>query len=256
MQSPFDQTSIAAGYAKFRPPMHRQMIQCVREDMNLPMPFPFRRALDLGCGSGLSTEALSSLANDRIGLEPVEEMLRWSGTVAPGAHFLAGRAEAIPLRSQSVDLITAAGSLNYADLFKAVKEAARVLEPNGLLVVYDFQPGRSFRDSPDLDQWFAEFVSRYPWPPDEAQEVSPEILQQVADDFHMERHNNVRIGIPLALEFYIEYMLTETNVASAMRNGTPAPEIRSWCEETLRPVWDGKNREILFSGYYACLRVN
>ena len=62
--------------------------------------------------------------------------------------FAAGVAEAIPLGDRSVDLITAAGSLNYVDLDVLLPEAARVLMPDGVLVVYDFSAGRSFRPQP------------------------------------------------------------------------------------------------------------
>ncbi|MBV8708299.1 MAG: hypothetical protein JO028_14005, partial [Acidobacteriaceae bacterium] len=122
------------------------------------------------------------------------------------------------------------------------------------LVVYDFGPGRSFRDSTSLDQWFVEFTTRYPWPPNEAQEISPEILKQTAGSFRVEDAEHLQIGITLTPDFYTLYMLTETNVAFALRNGTRLEEIRLWCEETLRPVWNGESHEVLFRGYYACLR--
>jgi hypothetical protein len=48
-------------------------------------------------------------------------------------------------------------------------------------------------------------------------------------------------------------MLTETNVASAMRAGVPPSEIRDWCAETLATVWRGEDKEVLFRGYWVCL---
>jgi predicted TPR repeat methyltransferase len=38
----------------------------------------------------------------------------------------------------SLDLIAAAGSLNYVALDRFFPEAARILAPNGLLLAYDF----------------------------------------------------------------------------------------------------------------------
>jgi hypothetical protein len=88
-----------------------------------------------------------------------------------------------------------------------------VLAPGGLVVVYDFSPGRSFRDSAALEARFSEFVARYPSPHGEALVVDPE-----------------RLG--------------------SMNH---PPEIRSWCSATLPPVWEGYSRKVLFRGYYVCL---
>src|SRR4051794_16003663 len=114
MSNPFGTAAMSAGYATSRPPVHRRVLDLVR--MHLPRNGPVRRALDIGCGAGVSTKALADLADSCIGVEPAYQMLQWKETVAPGAAFLAGSAEAIPLADGSVDLITAAGSLNYVRL--------------------------------------------------------------------------------------------------------------------------------------------
>ena len=43
-------------------------------------------------------------------------------------------------------------------------------------------------------------------------------------------------------------MLTETNVAHAVRQGQRLDEIRAWCANTL---WTDAEADILFPGYYA-----
>jgi SAM-dependent methyltransferase len=242
MSSSFEQAGMAAGYARFRPPVHRKVLERAFAPGTV-----FPRALDVGCGAGVSTQALAGFADFAIGMEPVAGMLPKS----PG--YFAGAAEAIAVCSESIDLITAAGSLNYADLELFFPEATRVLSASGLLLVYDFEPGRSFRDSRALDDWFRTFVTRYPWPPHEGRELNPEILSNLAAGFRLEHQQRVEIGISLARAFYLEYMLTETNVAFAMRRGVAREEIRSWCAKTLDTFWEDGDREILFRGYYAGL---
>ncbi len=180
-------------------------------------------------------------------------MLKWASNLVPSAAFIAGAAEAIPLRRGTVDLITAAGSLNYANLELFFPEAARVLTPQGMLLVYDFSAGRSFRNAAGLDDWFAGFHQRYPPPANEARELSPAILAELSCGFRVDAQRQFEIGITLAPEFYLDYVLTETNVAAAVRRGVPHPEIRSWCAQTLAPVWNGLPREVLFRGYFACM---
>jgi ubiquinone/menaquinone biosynthesis C-methylase UbiE len=56
-------------------------------------------------------------------------------SVAQVPELLNACAEAIPLHDRSVDLISAAGSLNYANLDLFFPEAARVLVPGGRLAL-------------------------------------------------------------------------------------------------------------------------
>ena len=63
------------------------------------------------------------------------------------------------------------------------------------------------------------------------------------------------VGITLTPDFYLDYMMTETNIAAAVRNGMPHSEIKSWCAETLAAVWSGREREVLCRGYFACMTM-
>lgn len=232
---------VAAGYATCRPAVHPLVVERIR--CRLPRAW-YQRALDVGCGAGLSTRPLAALARHVVGLEPSQAMLRFARTTAPGASFLAGAAERLPFRKASIDLITAAGSLNYADVPVFFAEARRVLAPDGLVIVYDFAPGR-------VEPWFAEFIKRYPPARDGARPLDPQLLAALAEGFVIEWREEFTVTLTLTLEFYLRYMMTETNVAWAMRQGTPEAEIREWCRRTLAPVFGGAARQVSFSGYAA-----
>jgi ubiquinone/menaquinone biosynthesis C-methylase UbiE len=195
----------------------------------------------------LSTRALLALADHCIGLDAAEPMLHAAAALVPGAAFLAAHAEAIPLVGGSVGLITAAGSLNYTDVPRFFEEASRVLTPEGLVLAYDFSPGQF------SETWFRNFIARYPWPPNDALELSPERLAAMSPGFRLRGGQTFEITLSLTRDFYQEYMMTETNVAFARRNGVPEAEIRSWCSATLAAEWGEHPRDVLFRGYYACL---
>lgn len=99
-----------------------------------------RRAVDVGSGTGRGL-ALLTAAGARFvaGVDRSPEMLRhahgWPG------RLVRGDAEALPLRSDSCDLVVSslmAGDLDTVATW--VGEAARILEPGGHLVYSDFHP--------------------------------------------------------------------------------------------------------------------
>jgi ubiquinone/menaquinone biosynthesis C-methylase UbiE len=250
MPNLFDDFAMAEGYAGARPPVHPRVIE------RLPIQHSVNLALDLGCGAGLSTAALAPLARHRLGFDPSEAMVKAARRRVPGAAFFVASAEEIPIASRQVDLIAAAGSLNYADLARFFPEASRILNTNGVLVVYDFSPGRSFTNQDSLTDWFNVFSQRYPWPAFNGHPLNPEILSRLDSGFTLRAHENFVIPIPLTHSAYLNYMMTETNVAEAISNGTPSDEIRAWCAATLAPIFGEQPREVLFHGYFACLTVS
>lgn len=251
MTSSFAGEDMAVGYARHRPPVHERVFELLELSVGT---LRVHRALDLGCGAGVSTRVLQPRASQLVGLDPSPSMVHWAKKLVPTAAFLAAAAEAIPLADGTVDLVTAAGSLNYSAPESFFSETARVLSSEGRLLVYDFEPGRSFRDAPGLDRWFEEFSLRYPWPHADGREVQPETLGTQSDKFRLVIAERFRIPIAMTLEAYADYMMTETNVAAAVARGVPAQEIRQWCGQTLRSIWSNELREILFLGYWAQLR--
>jgi SAM-dependent methyltransferase len=251
MDNLFATTSLSTGYATSRPPVHPRIIDRIRQ--RLPGHARFRRVLDVGCGAGLSTRPLHAIAEHCVGIDPVEAMLRLTKLTSQQDDFVTAHAEELPFRASSFDLIAAAGSLNYVDLNAFFPQALRVLSPAGALVVYDFSPGRRFRHSPALSQWYSEFANRYPRAQDGALPLWPERLAELARGFRPGWHESFEIGLTLDPQFYEDYVMTETSVAYAVRQGADEREIRNWCRQTLAPVFQGQAHEVVFEGYAAWL---
>jgi hypothetical protein len=79
------------------------------------------------------------------------------------------------------------------------------------------------------------------------------MLAQAARRFTLRHSEDFEIGLSLSLEFYVSYMLTETNVEAAVAAGTNIDDIRAWCTRTLATVFEGRAREVIFRGYVAHL---
>jgi SAM-dependent methyltransferase len=246
----YDSPRLAAGYAYDRPPVHRRIIERVRGSLG-PRD-RYKRALDIGCGAGLSTAAIAPLAEVVIGLDPVRAMVAHHRAVAPGAVFLVGQAERLPFSDGAFDLMTAAGAINYADLDLFLPEAARVLAPDGWFIIYDFSAGRRLRNSAALQEWYSAFERRYPAPPGYALDVRGLPFERLG--WRLDRYEAFEVDVPMNLNSYLAYALSETSVELAISRGAAAAEIHNWCLGTLTDVFDEAPEDVLFDAYVAYVR--
>lgn len=242
---------LAYGYAHHRPPVHPRMIAKLREQLGLTAKL--NHALDIGCGAGLSTAALASIANEVIGIEPIIEMLAPRAAVTTQAEFIVAKAEQLPFANQSFDLLTAAGALNYADLEQFFPEAVRVLKSNGMLVIYDFSEGRKLQNDARLENWYATFKQRYPVPPGYALDIRA--LDYARFGLRLDSYEEFSVAVPMTLENYLAYALSETSVELAISRSVAETEIREWCEATLQEIFGDDTREVFFEAYLACVKL-
>jgi len=246
----FDGPLMAEGYASARPRLHDRILRRALSAAQCAPAFGF--CLDAGCGAGLSTAALLPYARLAAGADALPSMIRRAAARLRGAQFCVARMEALPLRDACCNLVTAAGSLNYTDVRAALEETARVLQPGGLLAVYDFAPGRRFREDNSLEEWFDTFLARYPKPDDGAVPLDPPALRAATGGLFEPVADGVFEEAELFHDArYADYMMTETNVAAAVRAGASPAPIRQWLEETLPAVFRGQTREVLFEAYFA-----
>ncbi len=240
---------LAGGYATSRPPVHSHILDRVTA---LQSAAQIDLALDVGCGAGTSTIELMrrGIVGHVLGVDPSPAMIRTARGHVEGASFAVASAEALPVRSGTVGLITAAGSLNYADIPAFFSEAKRVLSPEGLLVVYDFASGRRSAQCAELASWYAEMLQRWPKPSEGVREVSRATFESAP--MHLMAHEIFTVSIDFELDGYLDYLMTESNVAAAVSSGAARSEIRSWCEEGLRHFFQG-SLPVEFESYYACL---
>ncbi|MCY9803805.1 class I SAM-dependent methyltransferase [Vibrio scophthalmi] len=124
---------VSTHYAAYRPPIHRQILAKV-----LPSDIVFLTGLDIGCGTGVSTQALSDYCQQVVGIDPSEAMLAQAVPCASISYKL-GDGESIPQHNDSIDIVTFAGSLYYAKSDLLVQELLRVCRQNALVIAYDFE---------------------------------------------------------------------------------------------------------------------
>ena len=106
--------------------------------------------VDVGTGTGISARLLADRGATVIGIDPGSEMLRM-GVSHRGVLRTEGRAEQLPLRSRSTELITAFNSFHWFKAEPFFAEVRRVSRPGGrIALVWNDWDGR--------DEFTAAFV--------------------------------------------------------------------------------------------------
>jgi ubiquinone/menaquinone biosynthesis C-methylase UbiE len=134
----YDHTNIAAVYDRGRdhgPEVLRLWMHAVEAHLDRAPG----NILDLGCGTGRFTECLAAHFNaEVIGIDPSIKMLEQARQKQRDdrVQYGRGRAEAIPLAPQSVDLIFISMSFHhFSDPALATRECRRILREGGSVFV-------------------------------------------------------------------------------------------------------------------------
>ena len=77
--------------------------------------------LDVGCGTGISLERFQNKCKEIIGLDPNKELLKQ----CKGKTIL-GKAEKLPFKDKSFDIVISLTSLHHTNLKKSISEIKRV----------------------------------------------------------------------------------------------------------------------------------
>ncbi len=98
---------------------------------------PGRRALELGCGTGIFLERVAASGAAIVGLDLSEDLLaKARARMRPFQNVVLarGNAEALPYPEASFDVVYGSSVLHHLDLDAALREARRVLRPGGRIV--------------------------------------------------------------------------------------------------------------------------
>jgi SAM-dependent methyltransferase len=250
----FGYDSAAERYAKGRPYFHPAVVRRVREVLGLTDLLD--AALDVGCGTGLSSLALKDAARRVVGVDPSATMIL-HGARDPALGFAVAAGERLPFGAGRFDLVALSQAFHWLDRAAFFGEARRVLRPEGWLVVYDnfFAPGQP-PERGDFSAWFGgAYVERYPSPPRGALSFG-NAEELAAGGFRLQRAERHQGAVELTREGLVDYLVSQTNVIAAVEGGRePIERTRDWLREnTARFFGEAEKGEFRFAGPLWILR--
>lgn len=124
--------STAEAYERGRPAFPAPALAHLASALELG---PGRTLLDLAAGTGKLTRGLVGCGAEVVAVEPVAGMRAVFTRVLPDVPVIAGTAEAIPLRADSVDAVTVAQAFHWFDPVAAFAEMDRILRPAGRIAL-------------------------------------------------------------------------------------------------------------------------
>jgi ubiquinone/menaquinone biosynthesis C-methylase UbiE len=122
--------------------LHKEISDRVVELALSRVPAP-RRILDVGCGTGYVLRRLAARlpqASEFLGVDAAPKMteVARSASADERVHFVPGTAERLPAGDSAYDLVVSTTSFDHwTDQAAGIRECARVLAPDGTLVLTD-----------------------------------------------------------------------------------------------------------------------
>lgn len=241
----FSPRSAAARYAKGRPAFHHLVIQRIKEILSLTAPLA--RALDVGCGTGLSTVALRGVAREIVGADVSPEMLSFARS-EEGISYIICAGERLALASGVCDLITVSQALHWLEMDAFLKEARRVLRAGGWLVAYDNYFEGESKETDAFQHWHREvYHAKYPIPPRGTVSLTDE--DAARGGFQLLQQELRQHVMRFSLKALIDYLVSQSNVIAAVEGGgEKIEEVRVWMRECLEPYFGrASEAEFLFN---------
>jgi SAM-dependent methyltransferase len=129
------------------------------------LPPPRGLTLDVGCGEGRVTRELRGRGYDAVGYDASETLVAEARAAEPTGRYEVAPIDALPVPDGAVELVVCVNVLPHVhDLAAAARELARVLAPEGVLLIGTIHPvaqsGRYDEETGELHM--RDYFSREP----------------------------------------------------------------------------------------------
>lgn len=232
----FNPKTVAARFSKGRPGFHSNTIKHIKDYLHVEKIL--NNALDIACGTGLSTKALLEIATNVYGTDASQEMLNFAAQPAE-IYYTIASAEQQPFTDDTFDLITVSLGVHWFDIDKFLAEANRLLKSKSCLVLYENYFIAEMIGNNNFTNWFRDvYLKKFPSPPrnNDYPWTNENLLPKNFNFITEERFKN---SVSFSKKQLALYFTTQSNIIAAVENGqTTYAEADNWLYEELAPFFD------------------
>jgi SAM-dependent methyltransferase len=214
-------------------------------------------ALDVACGTGLSTKALLHIAAKVYGTDSAEAMLR-NAHSASNIKYLAAPGEQQPFEDASFDLITVCSGIHWLNVDAFLSEARRLLKLQAWLVLYDNFFSGTMQGNEGFTAWYTQvYLTRFQSPPrNDAYDWHGAPVSERG--LHLTQEDVYTNEIAFQQKELIDYFITQSNIIAAVDSGTETyTSAKSWLNDELSGFFQNKSegRVFLFGNWIKYLQA-
>ena len=232
----FNLKTAAERYVKGRPDFHSNTIRHIKDFLHLYKKV--NNALDIACGTGLSTKALLEIATQVFGTDISSEMLN----LAPRherIRYSIAPAEQQPFNSQYFDLVTVSSGVHWFNIDKFLAEADRLLKSKSCLVLYENHFISEMVGNDMFSKWFPDvYVKKFPSPP--RNNDYPWTNENLAPkNFVFVNEERFKNAVTFNKKQLALYFTTQSNIIAAVeRKETTYEQVEDWLDQELAPFFE------------------
>lgn len=211
--------------------------------------------MDVACGTGQSAVALTAIAERVIGIDISRNMLAHAER-NERVRYVRSRAESMPFPNGSASIISCALAFHWFIRDRFLDEAARVLQADGLLLIYNNGFKGIMRENPAFQHWSQKvYVQHFPTPPRDSRPLTPEEAARAGFKFIKEDYYENEVGF--SPEKLVAYLMTQTNVVAALEQGRESLESAyRWLHRQVSPFFANDRATFVFSTRAWYLRLH
>lgn len=248
----FETKNIAERYEKGRPYFHHNTIAKIKQYLQLNQKLD--RAIDIACGTGLSSKALLEISQQVFGTDIAQEMLAHAHQ-HNRIHYKIAKAEQQPFEDNYFDIATVSSGVHWFDIDLFLLETNRILKPQTYLVIYENYFISEMKDVRAFSDWFPEvYCQKFPSPPRHNKYLwTNENIK--SKNFRLATEDTFKNEIAFTIDQLILYFTTQSNITAQIENNaTTYTEVETWLHKELKQFFTTKTRKINYGNWIKYLQ--